>query len=127
MQSTMEKMTGAVNAEQGSYEGSGGYPGKPNTIHLREVPKPCVEDVPEGRGVADQDSECRVDGTDKEINAAEYGAAPSRVTILDHRARKLRTRRIVGPNVTEFRPAITFSYRAASGFESLRPNRAHTI
>jgi hypothetical protein len=26
-------------------------PGKPNTIHLREVPKPAVSDVPNGRGV----------------------------------------------------------------------------
>jgi len=52
-------------------------PGKPNTIHLREVPKPAVSDVPNGRGVLVKVLRVGVDGTDKEINAAEYGAAPA--------------------------------------------------
>ena len=26
-------------------------PGKPNTMHLRRVPKPSIQDVPGGRGV----------------------------------------------------------------------------
>src|SRR2546426_3495061 len=51
-------------------------PGKPNSIHLREVPKPRLEDVPDGRGVLVKVLRVGVDGTDKEINAAEYGAAP---------------------------------------------------
>src|SRR5438309_6331819 len=51
-------------------------PGKPNSIHLREVPKPRLEDVPHGRGVLVKILRVGVDGTDKEINAAEYGAAP---------------------------------------------------
>src|SRR5689334_24505666 len=52
-------------------------PGRPNTIHLREVPKPHVGDVPNGRGVLVKILRVGVDGTDKEINAAEYGAAPA--------------------------------------------------
>jgi threonine dehydrogenase-like Zn-dependent dehydrogenase len=52
------------------------YPGKPDSMHLRDVPEPSVSDVPEGRGVLVQVLRVGVDGTDKEINAAEYGDAP---------------------------------------------------
>src|SRR5216110_2583669 len=52
-------------------------PGTPNSIHLRDVPKPSHLDVPGGRGVLVRVLRVGVDGTDKEINAAEYGMAPS--------------------------------------------------
>src|ERR1051325_11548582 len=52
------------------------HPGKPNSIHLREIPEPSLTDVPNGRGVLVKVLRVGVDGTDKEINAAEYGAAP---------------------------------------------------
>ncbi len=52
------------------------YPGKPNSMHLEEVPEPKVSDIPNGRGVLVQVLRVGVDGTDKEINAAEYGDAP---------------------------------------------------
>ena len=51
-------------------------PGMPNSIHLRDVPMPSVHDVPGGRGVLVRVLRVGVDGTDKEINAAEYGMAP---------------------------------------------------
>ncbi|MEO8341250.1 MAG: hypothetical protein ABI604_16320 [Nitrospirota bacterium] len=51
-------------------------PGKPNSIHLAELPKPSVHEIPNGRGVLVQVLQVGVDGTDKEINAAEYGQAP---------------------------------------------------
>ena len=51
-------------------------PGKPNSVHLRDVPKPSVSEIPNGRGVLVKVLRVGVDGTDKEINAAEYGAAP---------------------------------------------------
>ena len=52
-------------------------PGKPNSAHVRnDVPKPKLEDVPNGRGVLVKVLRVGIDGTDKEINAAEYGAAP---------------------------------------------------
>jgi threonine dehydrogenase-like Zn-dependent dehydrogenase len=51
-------------------------PGKPNSVHLADVPKPSVDDVPGGRGVLVKILQVGVDGTDKEINAAEYGAPP---------------------------------------------------
>ncbi len=52
------------------------YPGKPNSIHLAELPKPSLSDIPNGRGALVQILRVGVDGTDKEINSAEYGAAP---------------------------------------------------
>jgi threonine dehydrogenase-like Zn-dependent dehydrogenase len=52
------------------------HPGEPNSIHLRDIPEPQIGDVPNGRGVKVRVLRVGVDGTDKEINAAEYGAAP---------------------------------------------------
>ena len=52
------------------------FPGKPNSVHLAELSKPSVSDIPNGRGVLVKVLRVGVDGTDKEINAAEYGAAP---------------------------------------------------
>jgi glucose 1-dehydrogenase len=51
-------------------------PGTPDSIHLRTVPRPTVDDIPDGRGVLVRVLRVGVDGTDKEINAAEYGMAP---------------------------------------------------
>jgi threonine dehydrogenase-like Zn-dependent dehydrogenase len=51
-------------------------PGKRNSIHLQDIPEPSVDDVPGGKGVLVQVLRVGVDGTDKEINDAEYGAAP---------------------------------------------------
>ncbi len=52
-------------------------PGKPDSIHLREAPKPSLDEIPGGRGVLVRVLHVGVDGTDKEINAAEYGAPPA--------------------------------------------------
>jgi threonine dehydrogenase-like Zn-dependent dehydrogenase len=52
------------------------YPGEANSIHLADIPEPSVEDVPDGRGVLVEVLRVGVDGTDKEINEARYGAAP---------------------------------------------------
>jgi glucose 1-dehydrogenase len=52
------------------------HPGTPDSMHLEEVPEPGVDEIPGGRGVKVQVLRVGVDGTDKEINAAEYGDAP---------------------------------------------------
>jgi threonine dehydrogenase-like Zn-dependent dehydrogenase len=52
------------------------HPGQPNSMHLEEVPEPLLADIPGGRGVRVRVLRVGVDGTDKEINAAEYGDAP---------------------------------------------------
>lgn len=51
------------------------FPGKPHSVHLADLPKPALEDIPEGRGVLVKVLRVGVDGTDREINAAAYGAA----------------------------------------------------
>jgi threonine dehydrogenase-like Zn-dependent dehydrogenase len=52
------------------------HPGTPHSIHLADVREPSVEDAPGGRGVLVDVLRVGVDGTDKEINEAEYGMAP---------------------------------------------------
>src|SRR6202171_5084326 len=52
------------------------YPRKPNSMHLAELPAPSLDAVPNGRGVLVKVLRVGVDGTDKEINLGEYGAAP---------------------------------------------------
>src|SRR5438045_1810516 len=52
------------------------YPGKPNSMHSRRVPVPRVTDIPDGRGVLVSVLRVGVDGTDREIIEAQYGAAP---------------------------------------------------
>jgi threonine dehydrogenase-like Zn-dependent dehydrogenase len=52
------------------------HPGTPNSMHLREVDEPRLNEIPDGRGVLVEVLRVGVDGTDKEINAAEYGDAP---------------------------------------------------
>src|ERR1041385_8916565 len=52
------------------------HPGQPNSMHLRDIPEPEAMDVRDGRVVKVKVLRVGVDGTDKEINAAEYGAAP---------------------------------------------------
>src|ERR671933_857850 len=52
------------------------FPCKPVSLHLADLPAPSVDDVPDGKGVLVEVLRVGVDGTDKEINDAEYGAAP---------------------------------------------------
>jgi threonine dehydrogenase-like Zn-dependent dehydrogenase len=52
------------------------FPGKPGSVHLAELPRPSLDEVPVGRGVVVKVLCCGADGTDKEINAGESGAAP---------------------------------------------------
>jgi hypothetical protein len=56
-------------------------PGQKNSVHLADLPVPSLDEIPNGRGVLVRLLCCGVDGTDKEINAAEYGAAPEGTTL----------------------------------------------
>ena len=80
------------------------FPGKAGSIHLAELPKPSVQDIPNGRGVLVKVLRVGVDGTDKEINAAEYGQAPpgSDFLIIGHES--FGQVEAVGTKVTELRP-----------------------
>jgi len=80
------------------------YPGQANSVHLAEMAKPSVTDVPDGRGVLVRVLRVGVDGTDKEINAAEYGAAPDGFNFLVVGHESFGQVEEVGPNVTELAP-----------------------
>ena len=75
------------------------YPGQPDSMHLEEVPEPSVDEIPGGRGVLVRVLRVGVDGTDKEINAAEYGDAPDGSDFLITGHESLGRVVEVGPNV----------------------------
>jgi len=77
------------------------FPGKPNSVHVADLPKPSLDQVPNGRGVLVKVLRVGVDGTDKEINAAEYGAAPPGYDFLVIGHEGFGQVEAVGPNVTE--------------------------
>ena len=76
-------------------------PGQAGSVHLAELPRPRLNEIPEGRGVLVRVLSVGLDGTDKEINAASYGAAPpgSSFLVLGHES--LGVVEQVGPGVTE--------------------------
>jgi threonine dehydrogenase-like Zn-dependent dehydrogenase len=79
-------------------------PGIKDSVHLVEMPKPSIKDIDNGRGVLVKVLRVGVDGTDKEINNAEYGAAPEGddFLVIGHEGFGLVEE--VGPNVTELQP-----------------------
>ena len=79
-------------------------PGKPNSVHLADMAKPSVDQVANGRGVLVKVLRVGVDGTDKEINAAEYGAAPPGYEFLVIGHEGFGQVEAVGPNVSELKP-----------------------
>src|SRR5271157_2377839 len=80
------------------------FPGKPNSVHVADLPKPSIDQVPNGRGVLVKVLRVGVDGTDKEINAAEYGAAPPGYDFLVIGHESFGQVVEAGPNVTELKP-----------------------
>src|SRR5881628_2378708 len=79
-------------------------PGKPNSVHFAALPKPTLDEIPGGRGVLVRVLRVGVDGTDREINAAEYGQAPPGYDFLVIGHENFGRVEAVGPNVTEVRP-----------------------
>ncbi len=75
------------------------YPGQRNSMHLEEISQPKVIDIPDGRGVLVKVLRVGVDGTDKEINAAEYGLAPEGYNFLITGHENFGQVVEVGPNV----------------------------
>lgn len=79
-------------------------PGQPNSVHLTELAKPSVNDVPHGRGVLVKVLKVGVDATDREINEAKYGNAPPGYNFLVLGHESFGIVEAVGPNVTHVRP-----------------------
>jgi threonine dehydrogenase-like Zn-dependent dehydrogenase len=80
------------------------FPGKPGSAHLTDIPEPSLGAVPDGRGVLVRILRVGLDGTDREINAGEYGAAPNGVDYLVVGHESLGLVEQVGPAVTELMP-----------------------
>jgi threonine dehydrogenase-like Zn-dependent dehydrogenase len=80
------------------------FPGKAGSVHLEEMPAPKVSDVANGRGVLVRVLRVGVDGTDKEINAAEYGRAPEGSDFLVIGHESFGQVEAVGASVTELKP-----------------------
>ncbi|GLY75374.1 aquaporin [Actinoallomurus iriomotensis] len=93
------------------------YPGKADSAHLTDVPRPAVTDVPGGHGVLVRVLRVGLDGTDKEINAGEYGTAPAGEDILITGHESLGVVEEVGPAVSEVRPGdlVVARVRRAGG------------
>src|SRR6266508_4483442 len=79
-------------------------PGTSDSVHLAELPTPSVNEVPNGRGVLVRVLRVGVDGTDKEINAAEYGQAPPGYDFLIIGHEGFGQVEAVGPNVSAVKP-----------------------
>jgi glucose 1-dehydrogenase len=79
-------------------------PGVPHSAHLREMPMPSAGEVTGGRGVLVRVLRVGVDGTDKEIHAAEYGAAPDGYSFLVVGHESFGRVEEVDAHVTEFQP-----------------------
>src|SRR5437763_8669611 len=77
------------------------HPGKADSIHLEDVSKPSLDQIPNGRGVLVRVLRVGVDGTDKEINAAAYGAAPEGDDFLIIGHENFGVVEEVGPNVPD--------------------------
>src|SRR5881628_2569811 len=77
------------------------FPGRVGSVHLAQLPKPSVSDIPGGRGVLVRVLRVGVDGTDKEINAAEYGEAPEGSPFLTMGHESFGVVEEVGARVTE--------------------------
>jgi glucose 1-dehydrogenase len=79
-------------------------PGQPNSAHLRDVPEPHVQDVSDGHGVLVRVLRVGLDGTDREINAGEYGVAPGGDDFLIAGHESLGVVEEVGTEATGFAP-----------------------
>src|SRR5438093_8681181 len=80
------------------------FPGKADTAHLTELPEPRLEEIGDDRGVLVKVLRVGLDGTDKEINAGEYGAAPDGFDFLVLGHESLGLVEKVGSAVTELAP-----------------------
>src|SRR6188768_839256 len=92
-------------------------PGTPNSVHLAELAKPVVTDIPDGRGVLVRVLKVGVDATDREINDALYGNAPpgDKHLVLGHESFGVVEE--VGPSVRRVKPGdyVTATVRRPGG------------
>lgn len=79
------------------------HPRKPNSVHLAELPKPSIDEIPNGRGVLVRVLKVGVDATDREINDGLYGDAPPGFDFLVIGHESFGIVEEVGPNVRDLK------------------------
>lgn len=79
-------------------------PGTPSSVHLTDIVKPSVDDIDGGMGVLVKVLKVGVDATDREINDALYGNAPTgdKHLVIGHESFGIVE--AVGPNVKRVKP-----------------------
>lgn len=92
-------------------------PGKPHSVHLRDIPTPSVDQIPNGKGVLVRILKVGVDATDREINDAFYGTAPDGDEYLVIGHESFGIVEAVGENVTTVAPGdyVTATVRRPGG------------
>jgi threonine dehydrogenase-like Zn-dependent dehydrogenase len=92
-------------------------PGRPNSVHLAELDRPRVEQIPHGRGVLVRVLKVGVDATDREINDALYGNAPPGYDFLVLGHESFGIVEEVGPAVRHVKPGdyVTCTVRRPGG------------
>ena len=92
-------------------------PGKPHSVHLRDIPRPDIKSVPNGKGIRVKVLKVGVDATDREINDALYGNSPpgDDYLVLGHEC--FGRVEEVGPNVRRVKPGdyVTATVRRPGG------------
>jgi threonine dehydrogenase-like Zn-dependent dehydrogenase len=91
-------------------------PRQPASVHLADLARPSLSDVPGGRGVLIRVLRCGVDGADKEINAGDYGAPPAGSSFLVLGHENFGQVEAVGENVSEARAGGYDLIFEATGF-----------
>jgi threonine dehydrogenase-like Zn-dependent dehydrogenase len=92
-------------------------PGTPNSVHLEEIAKPSLDQIPDGRGVLVRVLKVGVDATDREINDALYGNAPTGDGYLVIGHESFGVVEAVGANVKRVKPGdyVTATVRRPGG------------
>ena len=92
-------------------------PRNPNSVHLAELAKPKLADVPNGRGVLVKVLKVGVDATDREINEGLYGNPPPGYDFLVMGHESFGIVEEVGPNVRHVKPGdyVTCTVRRPGG------------
>ncbi len=76
----------------------------PNSVHLRDIAEPSVDDVPDGKGVLVRVLRVGVDATDREINDGLYGNSPPGCDYLVLGHEVFGQVEAVGPGVERIQP-----------------------
>ncbi len=92
-------------------------PGTPNSVHLEDINKPSLDDIPGGMGVLVKVLKVGVDATDREINDALYGNAPAGDDYLVIGHESFGIVEAVGENVKRVKPGdyVTATVRRPGG------------